>query len=367
MGISFVYVYGFLHFLGLKDYLHLERVGVQMPISKSVSKKNPSLIQGLLDEAAVRMPQYKTHINTVGPYVVMAGDAVDASYPYLVAAYKKGCDLWELARPYHPEQYGPLFLGIVMCFFGGSYVTIIAAVEAVRLSVWQRLWTGFDVLYKNYKIAEAESKKDDMVDADGNGVADVLEISDRELLTRKLYLFARTVDPNQVADSTTNIWSAFLAVVATLRVHFAQAITLGSSLGEMAQGHLSKSTLPLVQKALPQDLQKWSPVVDGFMFKFIGVLAAWFLSRIISGFHAAIRGANMFVVNAIILARQRGFVDEAFDEKSAKASGLAMVLAALGFYWQLSNGFSVPFPLNVLLLPITIVEWLLTIFIGVSI
>lgn len=332
--------------------------------SKSVSKKSPSLIQGLITEAGQRMPQYKSQIDAVGPYVIKVADGVDAAYPYLLMIWKKLVDLWEMAQPYHPEQYGPLLLGLVMCFFGGSYATLIAAIEAVRLSVWQRLSDGFSTLYKNYKIAEAASRKDDEVDADGNGIADVKEISDKELLTRKMYLFARTVDPDQVSESTATIWGAMLAIIATLRVHFAQAITLGSSLGEMAENHFSKTSLPMIEKAIPQDLQRWTTRVNTFLYRFIGVLAAWFLSRVIVGFHAAMRGANMFVVNAIILARQRGLVDASFDEKSAKASGLAMLLALLGFYWQLSNGFSVPFPLNIFLLPITFVEWWLELLVS---
>ena len=34
-------------------------------------------------------------------------------------------------------------------------------------------------------------------------------------------------------------------------------------------------------------------------------------------------------------------------------------LAALGVAWQLATAFSLPFPLNLLLLPLTVVEWFL--------
>lgn len=335
--------------------------------SKSVAKggkQRTSLIQGFIEEAGNRLPQYKKQIDAVGPVLVKIADAVDASYPYCVQGYKKGVQLWELAQPYNPQRFFPLLLGFSMCFFGGSFVTLIAAVEAVRLSVWERLWAGLQVLYKNYTIAEEQSKKDDEVDADGNGVADVLEISDRELLTRKLYVFARSVDPQQVSDASLSIWSAVLAVIATLRVHFAQAITLGTSLGEMAQNHLAPVTQPLLQQALPQELQKWVPVANGFLFKFTGVIAAWFLSRIISGFHAAVRGASLLVTHALILAKEHGV--DTFDPQSTKATALSMFVAFLGFYWQLSNGFSIPFPLNFLLLPLTFSEWLLSFLVSFS-
>lgn len=329
--------------------------------SKSLSAKSPKIVEGLVAEAGKRMPNYKKQIDTVGPYIVQAADLCDAAFPYVVAAWRKGWQTWDALQPYNPQQYGPMLMGLIMCFFGGSYVTLIAAVEAVRMSVWQNMWEGFQGLYRNYLKAEEASRKDDEEQARTPLSAPVAVDA---VLSRKLYLFARTVDPYQVSDSTAAIWGALLAIVATLRVHFARAITLGSSLGDMAHNHLTKSTTPILQQAIPPELQRWVPVIDGFLFKLVGVLAAWFLSRLIAGFHAAMKGANMFVINAIRLARARGFVDEHFDENSPRASALAVILAVLGFYWQLSNGFSVPFPLNVVLLPVTMVEWLLAGLVG---
>ena len=321
--------------------------------SKSVSNKSPSLIRGLIVQAENRLPQFKPQIELIAPYVEKAADAIDAVFPYAVAAYGTATHYWELAQPYKPQRFLPLILGVVMCFFGGSYLMLIAAVEAVRLSVWQKLWVSVQLLWKNYKIAEAASRKDDEADADGNGVADVKEISDQQLLTRKLFLFARTVNPEEVQSAISMLWAGFISVVATLRVRFAQAITLGSSLGEMAQSHFGDKTLPMVEKAIPTELQKWTKVVHGAIYSVFGVIFAWFFHRIIAGFHCAVRGANLFVTNAIILAKEHGFLEKDFSENSPRASAVAGLVAAMGFYWQLSNGFSVPFPLNVLLFPVS--------------
>ena len=335
----------------------------------STTRKAPankrSFIKVMMDEAGNRLPKYKPYIEAATPYVVGAADAVDRAYPYAVVAYAKAKEGYALLQPYHPEQYLPLATGLIMCFFGGSYLTIIATIECVRLGVWQRLYTGLKILYENYLKAEEASKKDDAVDADGNGVADVLEITDKELFTRKVFLFAQTVDPNQVSDAVNLVWAGMLSVLATLRVHFAQAVTLGCSLGEIAESHLSVTTEPLIRSVLPPQLAKWGPVVNSSLFKFVGVLCAWFLTRIIAGFHAAMRGGHLFVKHALILAKDRGLVDASL-ENSPRASMLAAVVGFLGFYWQLSNGFALPFPLNVLLFPVSIVEWLLSVLVGVS-
>ena len=41
-------------------------------------------------------------------------------------------------------------------------------------------------------------------------------------------------------------------------------------------------------------------------------------------------------------------------------------LAAAGFYFQLTSGFALPFPLNLVFLPLSIVEWILRLQISVS-
>jgi len=41
-------------------------------------------------------------------------------------------------------------------------------------------------------------------------------------------------------------------------------------------------------------------------------------------------------------------------------------LAAVGFAFQLFNGFALPFPLNLVFLPLTIIEWFLRIQISVE-
>ncbi len=37
-----------------------------------------------------------------------------------------------MLKPYHPENLLPALIGLVMAFFGGSFLITIAAVEALR-------------------------------------------------------------------------------------------------------------------------------------------------------------------------------------------------------------------------------------------
>ena len=50
--------------------------------------------------------------------------------------------------------------------------------------------------------------------------------------------------------------------------------------------------------------------------------------------------------------------------ESARYHAVIYALAGFGFLWQLRSGFSLPFPLNLLLMPFTMFEWALTRVVG---
>lgn len=333
---------------------------------KAASSEDRPIIEALIDQAREKLPKYRKQIDVVAPYVIMAANAVDQVWPYVVSFYVMCLGLYEKARPYNPEQFAPLAFGLLLCFFGGSYLTLIAAIEAVRLTVWESIKASLLVLHRNYKKAESASKKDDEIDANNDGVADVKQITKQELLSRKVYLFLRTVDPDEVSTAIMALWGGFLSIVATLRVHFAQAVTLGCSFGDMFHRHFQKHLEPAVNDVLPPELKKWTPKAVMYICKVGGVIIAWFLRRVITGFHSAMRGGNMAVTHGIALGKKFNRIPADFDENSPRASAIAALVGFVGFYWQLSNGFALPFPLNVLFLPVTIVEWVLEVAVGVS-
>lgn len=328
--------------------------------SKSVSAHQGSIIAVLFDNAAKKLPKYAHHFNMVKPYAVKAGDFIDAIYPKLRRLADSGEGYYAQVRPFVPDEALPLVFGFVVCFFGGSYITLIAATECVRLVIWERMYKAFAVILNNYNAAYEASRKDDLVDDDGDGIADVKQITGEELITRKFYLFLRTVNPEQMSEALTVMWACTLSVVATLRVQFAQAVTLGCSLGEILHTHLRSKTDSFLHRAIPAELSAWAPIIADYGFRLVGCIIAWWLSRIIATFHAAIRGADMFVKHAVVLMKKKGYLQQDLDVDGPQVSLFIGLIAFLGFYWQFSNGFGLPFPLNVLLFPFTIAEWTLS-------
>ena len=107
--------------------------------------------------------------------------------------------------PYKPELLLPAFAGFIMCFFGGSFLTLIAAFEAYRMCGWEQSYQCVKDLGTDFKKFEEENKIDDSKDDNNDGVADVLQISSSELGTRKVLLFLRSVDPNRLSAALSGL------------------------------------------------------------------------------------------------------------------------------------------------------------------
>lgn len=301
-------------------------------------------------------PKLKPYLEAIAPFVVGTASWVEATIPFIHLAYDNWCALVVKLEPYRLDLLLPGVIGLIMCFFGGSYMTLIAACEAYRMVGLESQMRCVKDLNEDWRLFLVANKEDDNVDADNDGIADVLQISSQQLATRKTLLFMKTVDPSRMATAISGLQSGLMAVVATLQLKFAKSITLGSAIGEVALKPLNKFVLPTIETVLPPDYQKWGKPMLHYTVKSIAITIAWFIARVISAYHSAIRGGNMFTTNIIEYLNTMGYlkvnvVDTHVDEIAG------YFIAGVGLWFQLSMGFQLPFPLNVLLFPFTLLEW----------
>lgn len=236
----------------------------------------------------------------------------------------------------------------------------IAAVEAYRACGWETTYKCLVDLNKDFDAVVEASRKDDTVDADGNGVADVKEIPPKELLKRKMMIFLTTVDPKRFTDALSGINAGFVAVVATLKLEFVMALTLGYAIADAILPPLQRILEPML-KSLPgvkPEYRKWVPVILVYSIRYACVSLAFFLQRVISGFHSSIRGGLMIARNMLAYLKVMNLV-HIDDKDSIVDEAIGYGLAALGFWLQISSSFRLPFPLNVILFPFTLIEWFL--------
>eukprot|EP01041_Mallomonas_annulata_P013839 gene13839-29436_t len=207
-------------------------------------------VHGIASNVPSNVRPYLEH---VAPIVGKAVEIIEASLPYFYAAYQKYLEVSKIIEPYRLDLLAPALFGIILCFFGGSYLTLIAAVEAYRISAWAPTSIAIKSLYRDFQLCQEADAKDNVVDEDKNGVPDVTEISSQDLLKRKLFLFAKTVDPSAVTVAITAVNTGALAVIATLKMRFASAITLGSSIGEVVERPALKYFDTPLQQLLPSE------------------------------------------------------------------------------------------------------------------
>ena len=67
-----------------------------------------------------------------------------------------------------------------------------------------------------------------------------------------------SVNPDALSLAIGNLYTGFLAIVAALRIKFARAVALGSSIGEILAKPASRFISPLIAMMLPKEYKKWA-------------------------------------------------------------------------------------------------------------
>ena len=181
------------------------------------------------------------------------------------------------------------------------------------------------------------------------------QIDGKELLMRKAHLALVSCDPDTVNGAIQGIYTGWMGVLVVLKVEFAKTIALGVAIGNFINKPLTTVAQPVLVHTIPKDYHKWIPTIISYVCKSIAISIAWYVQRIISAFHSAIRGGLMCSRGVLAELNKRGIIE--FDEDESYIDEvIGWTLAALGFYFQFTQNFTVPFPLNFLLLPFSMIE-----------
>lgn len=331
--------------------------------SEKIAKYLTGVGQNINPEAGACMKQAEPAIHAVIKcFLVVA--------PLYKKMYVKGYEIYQQL----PHNVLYMIFGACLCFFGGTYVASIAAIEAFRQLGWQKTYEELQVIYGEVQVVIAASEEDDKVDRDNNGVADVDEMEPTELAQHKLKIAMTAIKaPEKLQTAWGSLFASYLAVLATLRLEFARTTAFALGIVEMAKFPIIRSLSPGLAGVLGADLAHWTQTIIESSLTFIAIVIAWWLQMIISAFYSGLRGGRMFADGLIAylteqdMMSQVPFIAQPFDpEESYLDEGIGYTLAAFGFCFQIFNGFSLPFPLNLVFLPLTIIEWFLRIQISME-
>jgi len=305
----------------------------------------------VFEELSKRAPaKVAPYVKQVAPYAAKAVVYFLLALPHLVqAAQTVQKFLSQL-----PEKVIFAAMGFAVCFFGGIFPATIAAVEAWNICGGKEAVSCIKMLYKEALKVSAANEKDEQKDDDGNGVADTKELKPKDLMVRKASLAAKTLDPDAVSRGMVGIYTGWIGVIAILKIKFAKTVTLGERIGEQVY-RLACKAEPGIQEVVPEEYRKWVPMGMRWTCKLIAMTIAWWIERVISAFHSAIRGGHLFGKYLVEFLHEKGYLNFT-PEQAYLDEVIGWALAVVGLLFQFSLGFSLSFPLNLFLWPLQLVE-----------
>eukprot|EP00756_Hemistasia_phaeocysticola_P060125 Hpha_TRINITY_DN3760_c0_g1::TRINITY_DN3760_c0_g1_i1::g.23867::m.23867 len=276
-----------------------------------------------------------------------------------------------------PKNCVLVIAGSTLCLFGGTFPTLIAAVEAARHNGWPDTRRAVLDLWQESERMVHVLEEDDKVDADHDGTPDVDQMSGKQLLLHKLHVFLENADAQKINTALSGLATSFAAVTAVLKIEFARTIALAQSISTMMHKPATFLIAPVLHHLSrlhdgQPHYQQWTPLVIDYTCKITGMMIAWKIQQVLSAFHSAARGGLMVSQGLMrLIARSAGLPSTAEAAAAAKDIGyrwlwdpdssyidelVGYTLAAGGFYYQLHMNFALPFPFNLVLLPLRILE-----------
>lgn len=255
-----------------------------------------------------------------------------------------------------PMQILYALVGLVLAFFGGTFAVSIAAFEAFYLTGYSTVSKNVKYLYGEFTLLWKKSREDDELDENNDGVKDVLQLSVKGLISRKVsFFFSTCSDPNMLLEVVYSLFESLLAIIAVLKVQFAKVIALGATIGDNIRKPASYIFVPILSTVLPSKFHKWIAPLINFCCKVIAITIAWYVQKVISSVQSAIRGGLMFSRRLLAFLNEKGYFNIK-EEDTYLDEIFGWLVAGIGIYFQLSNFLGLPFPLNLLLAPISLLE-----------
>ena len=266
---------------------------------------------------------------TVMPVINFTLEAIDLITPFIVKAIKVGRAIYN----YLPTTIIEALGGLAMCFFGGLYPLTVAAVETFRVSGGTEALKYLNDIWEESKLVYKANKEDNKVDADGDGIADVKQMSAKAVATRKVSLVLKTINPSKLLEAYGGLAKAFAGVCATLKLQFAKVISLAVSIADAMRPVMTKLVGPIMVALVPKDYQKWiSPLIDVFC-KFVAGSIAWFLYRIVAAVHSGIVGGLICTRALMRFANEKKLLSWKHEDTMLDEY-LGWAIAAVGVYYQ---------------------------------
>lgn len=163
-----------------------------------------------------------------------------------------------------PQNELNFLIGCVYCFFGGLYPVLFAAAMAAEYGGRQTIYNAIKDLAEEVTTIIEQSKKDDDLDEDKDGVKDVNQVLGKEFVQRKTLLVLQKMNPKKVDTALAAIYKVWLSVAAVLSIRFARTISFSLAIADFLKRPVERYMAPAVQVAVPDEYDRWVPVILGW-------------------------------------------------------------------------------------------------------
>ncbi len=225
-----------------------------------------------------------------------------------------------------------------MCFFGGKYWLTLAAIEAFRMTGWEKLSNCMGDLWDDWKAMSQENKLDDARDDNADGIADVEQMDAQTLVSHKMLLLLRTVNTDRVTTALSGLTQGILGVVGTLQSELARTLALGASIGEQVRKPSIAHLAPALGHALPSAYHRWIPSLIDAACKLLSILLCWHIRAAVSTLQSAVKGGLASARAMLAYANSRGLTSLT-DADTLADEYAGWALAAAGAYFQVPSEF----------------------------
>jgi hypothetical protein len=297
---------------------------------------------------------------------------VDQSIPYIKQTYNL---LTRLHADYWQDGYGEILYSLLLVFFGGQFALTILSIQAFNQAGGNIIRQSVSDLRATFKESlrkiqdEPEGKLLFDKDGDGQVTADeviltvydaVTKDKDKEKNLVLTSVLLKCVDPNRLMEVLIGLWAGVVAVIATLKSDLAKAISNGARIGQHLLAYIKVyAEKPLYEK-FPQH-KNWVDVALQAFCGLVGIIFSLLVVRVVSAFNSALNGAHRLVEIALSYVKKRNIIQIDPKHETTLSQATVVLLVFLGLNFQLSHGFAPPWYFRPVLLPLSILETLITV------
>jgi len=318
--------------------------------------------------AIIQRPTVMKWRNILIEYVVSMAKLLDNYLPQILRAYSILYEYFDVCIIFWNKNFNAnmnhVILGFFICFYGGSFPALIAATTAiVQSGQWNTLKKGVNTAYDQFKEACGVLQEDEIIkalDKNKDGKVSLEEIvtglneGGKGLFITVIPLVMERVDPNVMNDAITSIWAIWCSVMITFKSIFARQVAMGMQVGNIVSGTVKHLLAPTKIQSLNKESKVWAEYGILIGCKFVGVLVAMFLARLVGGFMCAMQGGEIVAKGMMPMARQ--FTTLSPHDAKTWQSIATYTIGGIGFLYQLASGFSINIVLKLLLAPAVISE-----------